>query len=167
MALSYGVPQEQAFREVSLESRDHARMPFQWDDSPNAGFSDTSDTWLPVNPDYPEINAARQEADPHSLLNWYRQLIALRTDSSYTDVLTYGDFVPYRREVPHLVAYSRGDEERRVLILMNYHGTPLPIRLREMPVCVLLSNYDRTQITTDLTLQPFEAIAIEVSGRME
>ncbi|HNQ84098.1 MAG TPA: alpha-glucosidase, partial [Bacteroidales bacterium] len=68
----------QAFLEAQkISARDNGRTPFQWDDSPNAGF--TSGTpWLKVNPDYITVNAAAQENDPNSVLNYFRKLIILR-----------------------------------------------------------------------------------------
>ncbi len=50
----------------------------QWDDSKNAGFSDAATTWLPVPPNFTTVNVKTEESDPDSLLNWYKQLIAMR-----------------------------------------------------------------------------------------
>lgn len=61
-------------------SRDNARTPFQWDNSGQAGFT-TGMPWIGVNPDYRKINVAAQEKDPWSVLNYFRQLIALRKSS--------------------------------------------------------------------------------------
>jgi len=35
-----------------------------------------------VTPDYPRINVQTESADPDSLLNWYRRLIALRRSNT-------------------------------------------------------------------------------------
>ena len=40
---------------IHAKSRDNARTPMQWDDSPNAGFT-TGTPWIGVNPNYPQIN---------------------------------------------------------------------------------------------------------------
>ena len=85
------------------KGRDGERTPMQWDDSnPQAGFSTNPHTWLPVTPNYRAVNVRRESADPASLLNWYRSLIALRRsnaalrsgrtvmlDTGNKDVLTY------------------------------------------------------------------------------
>jgi alpha-glucosidase len=60
-------------------SRDPERTPMQWNGmETSAGFSTTDETWLPVNPNYYEINVDTQQADPHSHLQFYKQLVQLR-----------------------------------------------------------------------------------------
>ena len=60
------------------KGRDGERTPMQWSDSKNAGFSSSSTPWLPVAADYTTTNVKTEESDPASLLNWYKQLIAMR-----------------------------------------------------------------------------------------
>src|SRR5699024_5505360 len=50
---------EELLEAIAYKSRDNARTPFQWDDSPNAGFT-TGEPWIMVNPNYREINAKEQ-----------------------------------------------------------------------------------------------------------
>jgi alpha-glucosidase len=57
--------------------RDPVRTPMPWDDSANAGFT-RGEPWLPLNPDSPARNVARQSDDVGSMLTLYRQLLALR-----------------------------------------------------------------------------------------
>jgi oligo-1,6-glucosidase len=54
-------------------SRDNSRTPFQWDSTANAGFT-TGTPWIKVNPDYAAVNAAAQENDPQSILNYFRKV---------------------------------------------------------------------------------------------
>lgn len=62
-----------------VKGRDGERTPMQWDSGPNAGFSTAGvKTWLPIPPTYKTVNVADEEADPNSMLNWYKSLIALR-----------------------------------------------------------------------------------------
>lgn len=56
------------------------RTPFQWDDSPNAGFSNAPKTWLPVADNYKEVNVAREEADERSHLKVFKSLKELRKE---------------------------------------------------------------------------------------
>ena len=59
------------------KGRDGARTPMQWSDTKNAGFTKGS-PWLKLNPDYVQRNVKAQLANPNSILNYYKKLIALR-----------------------------------------------------------------------------------------
>ena len=63
-----------------IVGRDPERTPMQWDDSPNAGFAapDVQDLWLPLAPNYKEVNVANQLKDPRSFLSYFRKLLAYR-----------------------------------------------------------------------------------------
>lgn len=68
-------------------SRDPERTPFQWDTSTAAGFSTNNTTWLPVSPDYKDVNVAFEEnGTANSHLKLYEELMKLRQ----TDALMYG-----------------------------------------------------------------------------
>lgn len=103
--------------------RDPARTPMQWDASPHAGFT-TGRPWLPVSPDYPQRNVAREAGEPRSLWSLYQRLLALRRASP---ALTRGrceavDGVPndclvYRRE-----AETTEGVTERLLVAVNFSG---------------------------------------------
>ncbi len=64
------------------KGRDGERTPMQWDASANAGFASASvTTWLPVPPSAATVNVQAEEADPDSLLGWYKALIHLKKDN--------------------------------------------------------------------------------------
>ena len=48
-------------------SRDPERSPMQWDDTPQAGFTNSSHPWLPIHPDYPTVNV--QVRQKHAVSN--------------------------------------------------------------------------------------------------
>ncbi|MCB8830109.1 DUF3459 domain-containing protein, partial [Escherichia coli] len=59
-------------------SRDGARTPMAWSaDAPNLGFS-TATPWLPIGADHASLAVDRQERDPHALLHWTRDVLAMR-----------------------------------------------------------------------------------------
>jgi alpha-glucosidase len=62
------------------QCRDPERTPLQWTgDLPNAGFTGpAAQPWLPVSREADHINVAAAEADPNSMLNLTRRLLALR-----------------------------------------------------------------------------------------
>ena len=68
---------EELLEAIAYKSRDNARTPMQWDDSPNAGFT-TGTPWIAVNPNYTEINAREQLARPDSVFHYYQKLVALQ-----------------------------------------------------------------------------------------
>ena len=66
---------------LDLDGREAIRTPMQWDDGPNAGFSDaTGELVRPLvvrGPyAYRTVNVRAQQRDPDSLLRWFGQLIA-------------------------------------------------------------------------------------------
>lgn len=100
------------------KGRDGCRSPMQWDDSPNAGFT-TGKPWLPVHPNYRQRNAAAQRADPTSMLNFTRKLIALRKEMP---ALRRGDFVSLTPAPREALVYLRRTPEQTVLVALNFTG---------------------------------------------
>jgi oligo-1,6-glucosidase len=107
-------------------SRDNARTPMQWDSSLEAGFTTGSHPWLAVNPNYKEINAAREESDPTSVLNYVRVLIGLR---AHTLAFVYGDFEDLDPQAAHIFAYTRTLGSEKYLIVENFSSSPVAYTL--------------------------------------
>lgn len=103
---------------IAYKSRDNARTPMQWDDSPNAGFTNGA-PWIMVNPNYPEINAQKQLADPDSVFHYYQKLIALRRASKWTELIVYGSYALILPEDAHIFAYIRTLREKKLLVVCN------------------------------------------------
>jgi alpha-glucosidase len=97
------------------KGRDGCRSPMQWDDTAYAGFSNTK-PWLPVNSNYIHRNVLAQRADPDSIFNFTKKLLALRKE---IPALRRGDFVPLKTP-PGLLAYLRRMEEQSVLVVVNF-----------------------------------------------
>ena len=116
---------EQRLKRMWRSSRDSARTPVQWDDSENAGFT-TGKPWFYVNQNYHEINAAKQEADPNSLLNFYRKAIALRKSLPVVKDGKYRDhfFMSGKRYV-----YSRDNGKQKLLVMCSFSKKEIPVRV--------------------------------------
>jgi oligo-1,6-glucosidase len=72
-------------------ARDHARLPMQWDGSPNAGFcSGEVKPWMRVNDNFVDVNVEKQIRDEGSLLAFWKRLIKLRKE--YKDIFVYGRY---------------------------------------------------------------------------
>ena len=108
--------QEQRLKKMWRSSRDSARTPVQWDDSENAGFT-TGKPWFYVNPNYTQINAAAQEKDPDSLLNFYRKAIALR---KALPVVRHGTYKEYFSADPKRYVYSRQMPGQKLLVICSF-----------------------------------------------
>ncbi len=96
-------------------SRDGSRTPMQWEDGLNAGFS-AAPPWLPIG-DYKHINVESEKKDPNSLLNWYKQLLALR---HHSEVLKHGIYAPLILEHPDLFGYLRIHDKEIWAVVINF-----------------------------------------------
>ena len=83
--LSKFFPKKKVLSIIQEGTRENSRSPMQWDDGPNAGFT-TGRPWFFVNGNYREINVKAEEADPASLLNFYRRLLSFRATSTSTSM---------------------------------------------------------------------------------
>ena len=99
--------------------RDGCRTPMQWAESVHAGFS-AAEPWLPVSDDFAAHNVSRDRADPSSLFNLYRRLLAARrarpalTGGGYRPLADAGDLLAYGREIA-------GD---RLVVVLNLGAQP-------------------------------------------
>jgi alpha-glucosidase len=103
-----------------FKGRDGCRSPMQWDASANAGFTPpNAKPWLPVHANSINRNVAAQSADPASLLNFYRRLIALRRQNP---ALTSGMFQPITFGTSYLLSYLRWGKDQSILVALNFSG---------------------------------------------
>jgi oligo-1,6-glucosidase len=140
-------------------SRENSRTPFQWNNANNAGFSEGK-PWLKVHPNYTEINAEAQEKDKNSILTYFKKLVQLRKKEP---VLTYGTFELVDKSNPTVFAYTRTLNAKKWLVVLNFSEQESKITT-SLPVAdakVILSNYNSVHFNA--TLQPFEAIIVELS----
>ena len=106
-----------AFMEIAnYAGRDNARTPMQWDASAGAGFSEST-PWMPVNVNKNRINVAEQVRRPHSVLNYYIKMIALRKANP---VLIYGRYEQIDSAPAPIFAYYRILKAEKWLILLNF-----------------------------------------------
>lgn len=106
--------------DLAITARDNARTPMQWSAAPGAGFT-TGTPWLKPNPNHARINVAAQEADPDSVLNYYRRLIGLRKAER---VLVEGAYHPLMASHRQIYAYCRGEGAGRLVVIVNLGKRP-------------------------------------------
>lgn len=82
--------------------REKHRTPFQWDSTAQAGFSNKTKTWLPVNPNYVTLNVEYQKHAARSHLKIFKELVKLRQ----LEVFRTGD-VNFYEVSEYVFAFSR------------------------------------------------------------
>jgi alpha-glucosidase len=100
--------------------RDGERTPMQWNDKPNAGFT-TGVPWLPVPVSYQTHNVEAEKKDPNSILNFYKNLLALRHTNP---ALLEGDYVAVNQDDPNVYSYLRRYKDQAVLVVLNLSENP-------------------------------------------
>ncbi|ELY5790500.1 alpha-glucosidase [Cronobacter turicensis] len=113
-----GMSEEEIVAFLTRTGRDNSRTPMQWNASPYAGFS-THEPWLKVNPNYEMINVESQQHDPHSVLNFYRQMIHLRKREP---ALIYGRYETVLDDHEQIYAYRRVLGDETLVVLCNFSG---------------------------------------------
>ena len=156
--LEQGMSHEDIMEIIWATARGNSRTPMQWSHEANGGFT-TGTPWLAVNPNYQTINVEAQEEDPDSILNFYKEMIALRKSE---DIFVYGTYDLVFEDHQEIYAYTRTLGEKRVLILCNLTNKQTSINLEKITVStdqLLLSNIpvEEHESIQELTLKPFEA----------
>ena len=156
--LEQGMIHEDIMEIIWATARGNSRTPMQWSHEANGGFT-TGTPWLAVNPNYQTINVEAQEEDPDSILNFYKEMIALRKSE---DIFVYGTYDLVFEDHQEIYAYTRTLGEKRVLILCNLTNKQTSINLEKITVStdqLLLSNIpvEEHESIQELTLKPFEA----------
>lgn len=157
-AIKYGFSEEESLKLVGNRSRDNSRFPIQWSNEQNGGFSDAKKTWLPVNPDYVNINVKDSIVNEASVLNYYRKLIDLRKNSEYRSVLTQGDYDKLTIS-PNVLSFRRKIGKKEVYIHVNFSEKLVDINKEKYKL--LLSNMDiKDMKTKTLALRPLESVIL-------
>jgi oligo-1,6-glucosidase len=155
----YGENPQKVMEKIYYKGRDNARTPMQWDDSENAGFT-TGTPWIPVNPNYKEINVKEALADPNSVFHYYKKLIQLRKQH---DIIVYGTYDLILEDDPYIYAYTRTLGNEKLIVITNFsEKTPvfrLPDDITYKTKELLISNYDvdETEELKEIRLRPWEA----------
>ena len=144
---------EKRLQRMWRSSRDSARTPVQWSDAENAGFT-TGSPWFYVNQNYPQINVAQQEADPDSILNFYKKAIDLRKSLPVVKEGTYRELLKLH---PSIYCYVREMEGQRLLVVCSFAKRNVHFRLPRgfdpKTATLVLQNYPHPAHNF---LQPYE-----------
>jgi alpha-glucosidase len=141
------------------QGRDPVRTPMPWSAEPGGGFTSGA-PWLPLAADHGERSVEAGKADPASMLNLTRDLLALRRQEpalalgAWSEVAIDGD----------ALAYARDDGAQRFVILANLEARPKSVRLKDaFSGSMELSTVPRPLsggIGAEIGLAPDEAVII-------
>jgi maltose alpha-D-glucosyltransferase/alpha-amylase len=163
---------------IYLGDRNGVRTPMQWNGDRNAGFSTSTPGRLysPVVMDpvwgYEAINVEAQQGDPSSLLNWMRNMIALRKLFSVFGRGSIEFLNPSNRKV---LAYLRQYQGEQVLCVANLSRFAQPVdldlsKLEGMVPVEMLGYVEFPAIERQpyrLTLAPYSFLWLELQQRVE
>ena len=161
-AISLGLETERVLDSLAARSRDNARTPMQWSDTSHGGFT-AGVPWIAANPNYSEINAEQQLADPDSIFHHYRRLIALRHE---VPAIVHGVFELLLAEHDQIWAFTRTTSESSILLLANCSSEPVQIPTDGLPdrsgAELLLGTHP--QAPESSTLAPWESRVLLVQS---
>jgi maltose alpha-D-glucosyltransferase / alpha-amylase len=161
---------------IYLGDRNGVRTPMQWNGDRNAGFSTATPARLysPVIMDpvwgYEAINVEAQQGDPSSLLNWMRNMIALR---KLFGVFGHGDIEFLNPSNRKVLAYLRTYQDEQVLCVANLSRFAQPVdldlsKLEGMVPVEMLGYVEFPGIERQpyrLTLAPYSFLWLELQQR--
>jgi alpha-glucosidase len=145
------------------KGRDGERTPMQWSDRANAGFTEGT-PWLPVAPSYKTHNVATETAEPHSILNFYRRILELRT---HEPALRDGEYVALNEQDPNVYTFLRRLQAEAVLVALNMSGSRQTVKIdlkgvgfsgQELRVLVASSHSPITTVSSEFVMEPFSAL---------
>lgn len=149
---------------MARRARDHARTPMQWQDKAGCGFT-TGKPWMKVNSNCGEVNVAHDLANPNSILNFYKQLIAFRKGN---EVIRDGKYIEYAPNNKKVYCFERSTAEKRYLVICNFKEKKVPFNVDMTGMQgakLIISNYPGgyDEVLKDaVLLRPYEALVYEL-----
>jgi alpha-glucosidase len=147
------------------KGRDGERTPMQWDDAPNAGFSQRT-PWLPVPPSYARHNVASESKDPDSVLSVYKKVLALRhTNPALLD----GSYTALNEDEANVLSYLRSYKGKALLVVLNMSDQPRTVKFdlakQGFPTFMLTPLVGSAEVGNNgaVTLAPFGTMVADVN----
>ena len=153
---SQGTSSEEALNILANRARDNGRTPMQWTSGRNAGFTEAPEPWIGISENYSYINVESEEADPDSILNYYRKLVKLRSENK---IISDGRVKFLESGNERVFAYERSLDGKSIIVICSF--SPIEERINKLAAGkVLLTNYDSGNESLE-NLRPYEAIVIQ------
>ena len=114
-----GLTKEEALQAIQNTGRDNARIPFQWNNKKNHGFSKVT-PWLDVDTENDTFTVENEMKDPTSVLRYYKKAIRLWKSKKYRALLKNGSFTPLDEDSEYLFHYLRQYRGRTIEVIGNF-----------------------------------------------
>ncbi|CAD7012852.1 unnamed protein product [Ceratitis capitata] len=152
----------------NCDFRDPVRTPMQWDASKNAGFSAGNSTWLPVNPNYKQLNVQAQRGIARSTLQIFKSMTALKKTAAFKAFKKEGGFSfgALSKQVFQIVRTDAKREEYRVLANFGSQFEYFDGLTNKTMEYVILTSYsphrigERVDLSKRILLMPYEAVVL-------
>ena len=130
----------------------------QWDRSPNAGFSNNSKPWLPINSNYKDgVNVEDQSnAQAATHLSIYKQLTQLR--QNYHDSLTH----TFLFSTEQVFSVLRHGQDLDIVIVMNIQEDSVNVNLK-----TFLDNIDSNKTEAEVLIRSSGWYRYSICGYQE
>ncbi|TGA97118.1 alpha-glucosidase [Sporolactobacillus shoreae] len=158
-ALKLGYSRNKILKMVQARSKNTSRGSMQWDDGKFGGFSDMR-PWLGINEEYKTVNAAEQEKDPDSVLNYYKALFSLRKRET---VFTEGSCELIDLKNDALYSYQRKHNGESAMVICNFTDLPRSFLYEGISSwTLLLDNLGNRDMPGDtISLAPYESLVLK------
>ncbi|XP_074061070.1 amino acid transporter heavy chain SLC3A1-like [Macrotis lagotis] len=145
-----------------------SKSPMQWDNSSNAGFSEGTQTWLPTNTDYQDLNVDVQKTQATSSLKLYQELSSLRLN----ELLLSRGWLCYIWHDANVLVYTReldGLDSTFIMVLnfgnttevnLQDHFPGLPAQAR-IKLSTTLTDRDGTVATAAVRTEKGQGLILE------
>lgn len=136
------------------------RLPMQWSDASNAGFT-TGSPWRAPESDYPDKNIQDQQTDPESLWRKYQELIATRNSQI---ALQVGNYRTVQTGSSEVFSFIRQKDSEQILVVTNLSNSEInDINLQLNTSNLLAGNY----LLVDLLSGYQEVVTVSGNGGIE
>ncbi|WP_417579921.1 alpha-amylase family glycosyl hydrolase [Pelagibacterium sp.] len=130
------------------KGRDGCRTPMPWTDEVNGGFSEVK-PWLPVKGPHLKRNVAALEADPDSLLHYYRAILKYRRENP---ALIDGEIVFHDAMAP-ILGFSRYNGQDGLVCVFNLSAKPGALSIDGLPHLAALTGVSNGAVLDGASLK--------------
>lgn len=153
--LEEGYSADEAMESINRRSRDHARLPMQWNAKENFGFS-VGKPWIACNNQCNDISVESESGKQNSVLQFYKQMIRLRNQSEYADILMYGTLSELKEADGNLIGYKRVLDKKEVCVAVNMGREKQHLGVLQEDSVVLLGSQQREK--NDTCMHAYEVL---------